>query len=191
MQTSWVVLGAIVVAAFWYLGDRRSASASGLPTIAFNETPHPAWRALNDDVMGGVSEGRIGWETDGMRWTGHTRLENNGGFSSIRGPWEAQNLGSMQYAIVRCKGTGGPFKLVFERSQRWWMPYIYAEFSPEPEWSDVKISVDQFKWSQAFTGDVPLGSVTAGMEDVLRIGMMKYDGTAQPFDLEVASIRFE
>ena len=37
-----------------------------------------------------------------------------------------------------------------------------------------------------------LKTVTPGRElgDVLRMGLMKYDGTAQSFDLEVASIQF-
>ena len=51
-----------------------------------------SWTIQNDNVMGGVSEGAVQWQEDGFRWYGHTRLENNGGFSSIRSPWKAFNL---------------------------------------------------------------------------------------------------
>lgn len=43
------------------------------------------WRSLNDGVMGGVSDGAmIPLENGGARFTGVVRLENNGGFASVR-----------------------------------------------------------------------------------------------------------
>ena len=80
--------------------------------------------ALNDGVMGGLSE-RITWDR-GMHWVGQTRLENNGGFSSVRAAWGEYNLDGLSSITIRCKGEGGPFKLTMEMSQRWWMPYAYG-----------------------------------------------------------------
>jgi hypothetical protein len=76
-----------------------------------------------------------------------------------------------------------------ETSERWWMPYAYASFSPTEEWGEVVLDVSDFGWSQAQMGD--LRSVTPAKEwsDILRVGLMKYDGTAQPFELEVQSLR--
>ena len=87
------------------------------------------WTIQNDDVMGGVSEGTVQWKEEGFLWYGHTRLENNGGFSSIRSPWKSFDLSKFETVRIRCK--------------------------------------------------------------VIRFGLMKYDGTAQPFELEVASVSFE
>ena len=39
-------------------------------------------------------------------------------------------------------------------------------------------------------GDLKTVNPSRELGDVLRMGLMKYDGTAQPFDLEVASIQF-
>ena len=39
-------------------------------------------------------------------------------------------------------------------------------------------------------GDLKSVTPSRELEDVLRVGLMKYDGTAQAFDLEVASIQF-
>ena len=39
-------------------------------------------------------------------------------------------------------------------------------------------------------GDLKSVAPERELSDVLRMGLMKYDGTAQPFELEVASIRF-
>ena len=72
------------------------------------------WTIQNDDVMGGVSEGSVQWKDEGFRWHGHTRLENNGGFSSIRSPWKSFDLTEFDTVRIRCKGTGGPFRIVFD-----------------------------------------------------------------------------
>ena len=58
------------------------------------------------------------------------------------------------------------------------------------DWQDVVLKVNDFSWSQAQMGDLKRVSPARELSDVLRMGLMKYDGTAQRFDLEVASIRF-
>ena len=104
--------------------------SSTAQTIQFGSAMNEPWRTLNDGVMGGLSEGVLMLDDTSMRWTGQTRLENNGGFASIRAPWGHHDLRALNQAIVRCRGNGGPFKLTLENSQRWWMPYAYAEFDP-------------------------------------------------------------
>lgn len=146
------------------------------------------WRALNDNVMGGISDGRITWTETGMRWTGATRLENNGGFSSVRSPWGQYNFEALDAVVIRCRGNGGQFKFTLECSQRWYIPYAFAPFTPGPDWTDIRLPLSDFKWSQAFTGDT---RIDASLSNVLRMGLLKYDGQAQPFELDVASIRFE
>ncbi len=140
--------------------------------------------------MGGLSEGQIEW-SDGMHWMGETRLENNGGFSSVRAEWGEYNLQDLNAITIRCKGEGGPFKLTMEMSQRWWMPYAYASFEPSEDWQEISIEVEDIKWSQAFTGDLEALPLAQALGDVIRLGLMKYDGTAQAFDLEVSFIRFD
>ena len=158
--------------------------------INFGSSMVEPWRAINDGVMGGLSEGEIAWKDTVMLWSGQTSLENNGGFASIRGPWEHHDLRAMNRAIIRCRGNGGPFKMTLETSQRWWMPYAYTSFNPNDNWQDVVIDVEDFSWSQAQMGDLRNVAPSQELGDVLRIGLMKYDGTAQPFELEVASIHF-
>lgn len=166
------------------------AMSSNAHNIQFGVTMNEPWRTLNDGVMGGLSEGELMLYDTSMRWTGQTRLENNGGFASIRAPWGHHDLRALNQAIVRCRGNGGPFKLTLENSQRWWMPYAYAEFDPSGEWQDIVLDLEDFSWSQAQMGDLKTVNPSRELGDVLRMGLMKYDGTAQPFDLEVASIQF-
>ena len=165
------------------------ASPATTQTVRFRADMANPWRPLNDGVMGGLSEGDVVMHDTAMSWKGQTRLENNGGFASVRAPWSHTDLRAMEKVVIRCRGNGGPFKLTLETSERWWMPYAYASFSPSKEWQDVTLTAKDFSWSQAQMGD--LRSVTPSKEwsDILRVGLMKYDGTAQPFELEVQSLR--
>ena len=167
----------------------QTAESTSLPLV-IDFTTEDSWRPLNDGVMGGLSEGRITWD-EGMHWVGQTRLENNGGFSSVRAAWGEYNLDGLSSITIRCKGEGGPFKLTMEMSQRWWMPYAYASFEPTADWQDITIDAKDLTWSQAFTGDMETLPLKQALGSVIRLGFMKYDGTAQAFDLEVASMRFE
>ena len=164
--------------------------SSDLQTIQFGSEMNNPWSPLNDGVMGGLSEGSITMNESSMSWKGQTRLENNGGFASVRAPWSHTDLRAMDQVVIRCRGNGGPFKLTLETSERWWMPYAYASFSPSEEWQDVTLKAKDFSWSQAQMGDLKTVTPSRELGDVLRMGLMKYDGTGQSFALEVASIQF-
>ena len=190
--SSWPLAIATLLASALFIGSAcstESAESKSLPLV-IDFTTEDSWRPLNGGVMGGLAEGRITWE-EGMHWVGQTRLENNGGFSSVRAAWGEYDLEGLSSITIRCKGEGGPFKLTMEMSQRWWMPYAYASFEPTADWQDITIDAKDLTWSQAFTGDMEALPLQQALGSVIRLGFMKYDGTAQAFDLEVASIRFE
>ena len=149
------------------------------------------WTIQNDDVMGGVSEGSVQWKDEGFRWHGHTRLENNGGFSSIRSPWKSFDLTEFDSVRIRCKGTGGPFRIVFDTQRAWYLPNAQSNFDVSEEWSDVVIPLKKFVWEEPRRGVIGKVNPAKELDEVIRFGLMKYDGTAQPFELEVASVSFE
>tara|TARA_B110000444_G_C18749213_1_gene551884 strand:+ start:477 stop:980 length:504 start_codon:yes stop_codon:yes gene_type:complete len=150
-----------------------------------------SWTIQNDNVMGGVSEGSVQWQEDGFYWHGHTRLENNGGFSSIRSPWKSFDLTKFDAVRIRCKGTGGPFKIVFDTTREWYLPNAQSDFEVTEEWSEVVIPLENFIWKQPRRGFIGKVIPSKELGEVIRFGLMKYDGTAQPFKLEVASLTFE
>jgi len=71
------------------------------------------------------------------------------------------------------------------------MPYLYASFTPTDSWTEVVIPFEKITWNQPMAGDLPSVGIDKALADVLRLGFMKYDGTAQSFELEVAELRFE
>ena len=165
------------------------ANASTLD-ISFSTDMERPWVPLNDGVMGGMSEGAVTWQDSSFRWKGQTRLENNGGFASLRSPWGDQDLRGFQRLEVTCRGTGGPFKVTLETSQRWWMPYAYATLDVSEEWQTIEVDAKDFQWSQAQMGDLRTVDPQSEFQNILRMGWMKYDGTAQAFDLEVGQMRW-
>ena len=162
-------------------------------TLDFGKGEATGWRALNDGVMGGRSIGVVDYGRNTMTWEGTVSLENNGGFSSVRSPWGLRDLSGFGSMTFRCRTTTGAadtFTLTMETHEQWWMPYWKANFSVDPEWSEVTLDFADLKKSSAMTGDLPKLWSWGALDDILRIGMMKYDGTAGDFGLEVDGIRF-
>lgn len=162
-------------------------------TLDFGKGEATGWRALNDGVMGGRSIGVVDYGRNTMIWEGTVSLENNGGFSSVRSPWGLRDLSGFGSMTFRCRTTTGAadtFTLTMETHEQWWMPYWKANFSVDPEWREVTLDFADLKKSSAMTGDLPKLWSWGALDDILRIGMMKYDGTAGDFGLEVDWIRF-
>lgn len=65
---------------------QAAAGKTLVPLLSF-AAPEAAqqWQAVNDGVMGGVSDGRFKITADGtLEFFGTLSLENNGGFASVR-----------------------------------------------------------------------------------------------------------
>ena len=152
-----------------------------------------SWSALNDGVMGGRSTGVVDYGRKTMTWAGAVSLENNGGFSSVRSEWGEQDLSAFNSVTLLCRTTTGEeddFTLTMETSQKWWMPYWKANFTADSEWREVTLPFSELKKSSAMTGELPKLWTWGDLSDILRIGLMKYDGTAGEFGLEVDWMRF-
>ena len=161
--------------------------------VDFGRGKRSDWRALNDGVMGGRSIGVVDYGRNTMTWAGTVSLENNGGFSSVRSPWGKSDLSGFSSITMRCRTTTGQpdtFTLTMETSERWWMPYWKANFTVEPEWSEVTVPFERLKRSSAYTGELSEFWTWGDLSAILRMGCMKYDGTAGEFGLEIDWLRF-
>jgi hypothetical protein len=64
-----------------------TAEPSGTTLFAFTEAGDIAdWGTVNDTVMGGVSSSSASWDAGALVFSGELSLDNNGGFTSVRGP---------------------------------------------------------------------------------------------------------
>lgn len=169
------------------------SSAPSDNVMDFGKGELSTWRALNDGVMGGRSIGNVSYSRSTLKWEGRVSLENNGGFSSVRSPWGEQDLSSFDAVTIRCRTTTGvedTFTLTMEVSEQWWMPYWKTDFKADADWKEVVIPFSALKKSSAMTGELPKIWTWGNLSEVLRLGMMKYDGLAGEFGLEVDWMRF-
>lgn len=150
--------------------------------------PSPEWSATNDTVMGGVSKGKAELTKEGMDFSGHLSLENNGGFASVHMGVE---FDLSDYSGIRLKvlGDGRVYQLRFESNaihrQRWPVSFRGDFETVDGEWTEVFISFSEL--SQTWRGS-RLAGHNFSKDDIRRIAFMLADGHAGEFTLKVAWI---
>ena len=168
-----------------------------------------AWGALDDVVMGGVSEGafflkaraqsEIGrsetgrFEADQEQlaepqsavFAGQISTRNSGGFSSVRTRnfEPAFNFAGWAGLWLRVKGDGQRYKFIVRNSQAWDSPaYVYIFDTVADEWIDVKVPLA--KLVPTFrTKTVPSATPFNPSQTVsfqLMLSKFEYDGRLNP-----------
>ena len=101
------------------------------------------WFVVNDGVMGGLSEGALELTSEGHgSFTGQVRLENYGGFTSIR--CATGKIETPEGAIVRMrvKGDGKNYQFRVKHKARDYQSYI-TTFSTSGEWETIEIPLSK------------------------------------------------
>jgi len=156
----------------------------------------PAWRVVNDGVMGGVSSSRVSRAGDALRFAGEISLANSGGFASMRRSLDAGIApGAPAGFVVRVRGDGNRYRLrVYTRdpatgSER---PFgYYAVF----ETLAGEVTLAELRWPQfaaTFRGRPVPDAPPIRFADVIGIGVMitkadHRDGRG-PFSLDLLRI---
>jgi NADH dehydrogenase [ubiquinone] 1 alpha subcomplex assembly factor 1 len=155
------------------------------------DTPDAAkeWMAVNDGVMGGVSDGRFKvTDAKTMEFFGTLSLENNGGFASVRSKPKALGLTSDDSIVVRVRGDGREYTLnLYTPTLRMAFSYRATIKTKAGEWVEVSLPLRDF-YATSFGNKVPdAGPVDAGK--VNSVGFLLSDKRAGPFKLEVEWIK--
>jgi monofunctional biosynthetic peptidoglycan transglycosylase len=93
------------------LPEEEPAPLPGTLLFDFESDSQP-WFSVDDNVMGGVSSsaGQI-LDSGALLFSGTMSLDNNGGFSSIRSPWNPIDLSFADGVIIRVLGDGKIYRL--------------------------------------------------------------------------------
>jgi len=166
------------------LGTGVQADTSTLED--FGSQAPERWEYFADGVMGGVSEGRAEFTSDGdaayIKLTGAVSTANNGGFIQVRRlfpyGWPAGTDG----LALDMRGNGESY-YVFLRTNEMTRPWHYcnAVFETRADWSTVCIPLAAFERSHDFLAD------TIDPASVISIGLVAYDRD-HVADLSVASV---
>ena len=145
------------------------------------------WYVVNDNVMGGRSEGDFEQEPGRLMFAGRTNT-NGGGFSSIRTKPMALDLSNQTGIRLNIKGDGRSYTWRLTTDARWRGRQIsyWADFETQDGvWSTVDVPfssfIPQFRGYQLDGPALDPGEITG-------MGLMIYDKQDGPFELGLSSV---
>ena len=145
------------------------------------------WYVLNDNVMGGRSDGMFELQQGKLIFTGSTNTDG-GGFSSIRTETMQLDLTAHVGIRLRVKGDGRRYTWRLATPARWRGRQIgyRADFETAAgTWTTVDIPFADFV--PKFRGN-ELDGPTLDRSKITGMGLMIYDKQDGPFELQLASI---
>jgi len=152
-------------------------------------TNSAAWEVVNDDVMGGVSTSQFQVLTNGCAvFSGTVRLENNGGFASVRSQPVRADLTGCDSFLLRVRGDGRRYKFSVRTEAGLDTPLYQLAFTTKRgEWEEHRLPFKDFV--PTFRGriltDVPL----LDPAKITSVGFLIADKQAGAFRLEISVIR--
>jgi len=149
-------------------------------------SPDLGWYVVNDNVMGGRSQGGFEPEGEALRFAGRTNT-NGGGFSSIRTKGLKLDLSAYDGIRVRVKGDGRRYtwRLTTDARRRGRPVSYWADFETRKgEWTVSRIPFTSFK--PQFRG-FKLAGPKLDPARISGMGLMIYDKRDGPFELRLDS----
>ncbi|KAL2524271.1 NAD(P)-binding Rossmann-fold superfamily protein [Abeliophyllum distichum] len=166
-----------------------------------------AWGALDDVVMGGVSESTFQIDPNGGEngrptgvFKGVVSTANNGGFTSIRTKNFSvpEDLSAYDGIELRLKGDGRRYKLIVRTSRDWdTVGYTSGFDTIKDQWQSVRLPFSSLRpiFRARTVSDAPPFDASQIISLQLMFSKFEYDGklnptfTEGPFQLPVSSIR--
>jgi monofunctional biosynthetic peptidoglycan transglycosylase len=149
------------------------------------------WQAVNDGVMGGVSEGRFRvTDEKTLEFFGTLSLENNGGFASVRTKPGAFDIKAGDTVVVRVKGDGREYVLnLYTKSRRMAFSYRAPLPTKKDEWTEVRVPLEEFI-PTAFGRRVQ-GMGPVEPDQINGLGFMLSDKKPGTFQMQVEWVKVE
>lgn len=148
------------------------------------------WRSVNDNVMGGVSNGKFRITEKGTaEFTGTLRHENNGGFASARSVIPEKTVENYLGVVLRVKGDGLTYNLTFRTDKAFDGISYQAKFKTEKnKWQEIRLPFEDF--GPKFRGRIIPNQPELLSEDIEQIGILVADKQFGPFSIELDWIKF-
>jgi Complex I intermediate-associated protein 30 (CIA30) len=165
-----------------------------------NQNLRNIWGAVDDVVMGGVSNSNLILSDKRAIFTGIVSTDNNGGFASVRSknfsqPWD---LSAYQGIRLKVKGDGKRYKFITRWEEKWdGISYCYSFDTIANEWKIIDIPFNDliavFRAKTLTDADKFDSSKVYSLQ--LMLSKFEYDGGYNPsfkaggFSLEIESIK--
>ena len=152
----------------------------------FMNEPATRWKFITDQVMGGVSSGKLEFNTETennfARMTGTVSLENKGGFIQFRRTVEQKFDNSFLGLELSLRGNSEIY-FIHIRTSGTFLPWQYyqASFKSKNKWSTLRIPFSKFRKSGWFLSD------RIKPEDIKSIGVVAF-GKRHAVKIDVRAI---
>jgi Complex I intermediate-associated protein 30 (CIA30) len=156
------------------------------------------WGALDDVVMGGVSQSSIRFKEAIAEFSGNVSTANSGGFASVRTRnfEPAIDLSAYEGVVLRVQGDGNRYKFMLRTESRWdGIAHCHSFDTAAGTWMTVPIPFTEFipvlRAKTVANAPLDLHSVNAFQ---LMLSKFEYDGALNPhfqpgaFQLQIESI---
>lgn len=158
------------------------------------------WGAVDDVVMGGVSQSQIQLLEETALFAGNVSTANSGGFASVRTKNFAPpfNLSGYEGVELRLKGDGKRYKFLLRTETQWdGVAYSYSFNTEANTWIDVRIPFAQMiaVFRAKTLKDSPQIDQSKVCSFQLMLSKFEYDGELNPrfspgsFTLQVESMK--
>ncbi len=149
------------------------------------------WYVVLDGVMGGLSEGNVTRTESSIIFKGSISLKNNGGFASLRTPYQEYDLSDYNTVTVRYRSTGQDFALTLNKYRRFWRPQYKTNLPMTGgEWKTITcdlVDFDIYRLDDKLEGHPDKNDLAA----IIRLGLISNTKAATDFEIEVDKIIFE
>lgn len=155
----------------------------------FKDPPSPDdWVAVNDNVMGGVSQGIFSMDRGVLTFSGKISLENNGGFASIRSKPGRHDLSSHAGLLIRVRGDGQRYMVSLRTDLAFLAASYQSGFDTKKNaWQEVFLPFPDFI-PRAF-GRTLNDAPRLNPAEIRSFGFLIADKQAGPFKLEIDWIK--
>lgn len=158
------------------------------------------WGAVDDVVMGGVSQSNIRLSSGTALFSGNVSTENSGGFASVRTKNfdPSFNLSGYEGVEIRVKGDGKRYKFILRTETNWdGVGYCYSFDTIANTWINIKIPFAELipVFRAKTVNDAPRIEANKICSFQLMLSKFEYDGGLNPnfspgaFSLEVETIK--
>jgi monofunctional biosynthetic peptidoglycan transglycosylase len=186
-----IVLTITIIAVRSHPGEVEVSEEEDMTRVLFDfadTSEVKRWLIVNDDVMGGLSEGEASPTEDScLLFSGSISLENNGGFASVRS--RDTDFGLSGYAGIRLRvmGDGRLYQFRLRRDRNLDGVAFKREFQTiKNEWIEIELPFTSFL--PTFRGRILTGIEPLDPADIRQLGFLIADKKAGAFALTVDRI---
>lgn len=184
MKPLAIVIILLLIESTNIMADEKSRSLLNFE----NANAAKAWVSVNDNVMGGISEGKLKITQDKtLLFYGSLSLANNGGFASVRCLPTQLALKQNDSICFQAKGDGREYTINLYTNKRLTaFSYKQSFKTKKEEWINLTFPLDKFI-ATSFGRTIP-NAAPIDPNEINSIGFMIGDKDIEPFQLELKNI---